>query len=160
MLKSCINETPIPANICISFKNCIFLAIYTIHHFSGGWLIYHFWLFKSVLLFCSLNFIVFFPYRIKYNIMFIIIVFKLGNVWPSGFLFFVPALLLSILAPLYLHSSSVSLYYFILGVPIRQCLEKHSCMSFPFPIAILNGIFFFALWKQWIIINWALLNKF
>ena len=26
---------------------------------------------------------------------------------------------------------------------MRKCLEKHSCMSSPFPIAILNGTFFF-----------------
>ena len=52
---------------------------------------------------------------------------------PSGLLFFVPALLLSILTPLFLPSSSVSLYYFIHAVPIRECLGKHSCMSFPCP---------------------------
>ena len=39
--------------------------------------------------------------------------------------------------------SSVSLSYFILAVPMRGCLGKHSCMSSPFPIAILNGTFFF-----------------
>ena len=36
-------------------------------------------------------------------------------------------------------SSSVSLSYFILAVPMRECLGKYSCMSSPFPIAILNG---------------------
>ena len=41
-----------------------------------------------------------------------------------------------------LTSSSVSLSYFILAVPIRKFLGKHSCMSSPFPIAILNGTFF------------------
>ena len=39
--------------------------------------------------------------------------------------------------------SSVSLSYFILSVPMRKCLGKHLCMSSPFPIAILNGTFFF-----------------
>ena len=57
--------------------------------------------------------------------------------------FFVPALLLSILTPDFLPSSSVSLSYFVLAVPMRECLGKHSCMSSPFPIAILNGTCFF-----------------
>ena len=68
--------------------------------------------------------------------MFIIIVFVLGCDRPAGLLFFVPALLLSILTHLFLPSSSVSLCYFILAVPMRECLGKHSCMSSPFPIAI------------------------
>ena len=38
-----------------------------------------------------------------------------------------------------LPSSSVSLSNFYLAVPMRGCLGKHSCMSSPFPIAILNG---------------------
>ena len=93
--------------------------------------------------FCQLNFIVLFPFLIKYyHILFIIIVFWLGCDRPSGLLFFVPALLLSTLTPFFLPSSSVSLSYFILAVPMRECLGKHSCMSSPFPIAILNGTFF------------------
>ena len=59
------------------------------------------------------------------------------------FFFFVPALLLSILTPLSLPSSSVSLSYFILAVPFRKCLGKHSCMSSKFDIAVLNGTCFF-----------------
>ena len=74
-----------------------------------------------------------------YQIMFIIIVFGLGCDRPSGLLLFVPAVLFSILTPLFCPSSSVSLSYFILAVPIRKCLGKHSCMSSPFPIAMLNG---------------------
>ena len=58
------------------------------------------------------------------------------------FLFFVPALLLSILTPFFLPSSSVSLSNFILAVPMRECMGKHSCMSSPFPTAILNGTLF------------------
>ena len=59
--------------------------------------------------------------------------------------FFAPALLLSIFTPLFLPFSSVSLSYSILSVPIRECLGKHSCMSPPFPIAVLNAIpYFFA----------------
>ena len=49
-----------------------------------------------------------------------------------------PALLFSILTPLFCPSSSVPLSYFNLAVPMRECLVKHSCMSSPFPIAILN----------------------
>ena len=74
--------------------------------------------------------------------MFIIIVFWLGCDRPSGLLLFVPDLLFSILTPLFLPPSSVSLSYFILAVPMLECLGKHACMSSPFPIAILNGTFF------------------
>ena len=58
---------------------------------------------------------------------------------PSGLLFFVPALLFSILIPYFLPSSSVSLSYFLLAVPMRECLGKHSCICYSFPVAILNG---------------------
>ena len=51
-----------------------------------------------------------------------ILLLLLGSDRPSGLLFlFVPAVLLSILTPLFL-PSSVSLLYFILALPIRQCL--------------------------------------
>ena len=87
---------------------------------------------------------VLFPFLIKYyHILFIIIVFRLGCDRPSGLLLFVPALLLSILKPLFLPSLSVSLSYFVLAVPMRECLGKHSCMSFPCSITILNGTFLF-----------------
>ena len=75
--------------------------------------------------------------------MFIIFVFWFGCGRPSGLFFLMPALLLSILVLLILPSSSVSLSYFILAVPMRYCLGKHSCMSSPFPKAILNGTIFF-----------------
>ena len=78
-----------------------------------------------------------------YQIMLIIIVFWLGCDRPSGHLFFMSALLFSILTPLFLPPSSVSLSYFILAVPTRRRLGKHSCMSSQFPIAILNGAFLF-----------------
>ena len=54
-------------------------------------------------------------------------------------LFFVSAILLSTFILLFLLSSSVSLSYLYLAVPMRGCWGKHSCMSSPFPIAILNG---------------------
>ena len=94
----------------------------------------------SPFFFCQLNFIVLFPFLIKYcHILFIMIVFWLGCDRPSGLLLFVPALLLSILAHLFCPSSSVPLSNFSLAVPMRECLGKHLCMSSPFPIAILNG---------------------
>ena len=52
------------------------------------------------------------------------------------------ALLLSMLTSFIL-PSSVSLSYSILAVPMRKCLGKHSYMSSTFPIAILNGTYFF-----------------
>ena len=78
--------------------------------------------------------------------MFIIIVFLLGSCRPSGLRFFVPALLLSILTPLFLPTSSVFFSYYVhpCSVARHKCLGKHSCMSFPFPIAILNGTCFFS----------------
>ena len=56
-----------------------------------------------------------------------------------------PDLLFSILTltPLFLPPSSVSLSYFILAIPMRKCLGKHSCTSSLFPIAILNATLFF-----------------
>ena len=90
-----------------------------------------------------LNFIKLYPYLSKHKqIMFITIIFLLGSDRPSRLLF-VPVLLLSILTPLFSPSSSVSLSYFILPVPMRECLGKHSCMSPTFPIVILNGTCFF-----------------
>ena len=68
--------------------------------------------------------------------MFSNIVF-LGSDRPSGLLLYVPAVLFSILTPLFCPSSSVS--YFIPAVPMLECFGKHWCMSSPFPIATLNG---------------------
>ena len=104
-------------------------------HFSNIWV--HF-------VFCQLNFIVLFPFLIKYYlILFIIIVFRLICDRPSGLLLFVPDVLFSILTPLFCVSSSVSLSYFVPAVPMRKCLRKHSCMSSSFPIVILNDTSFF-----------------
>ena len=72
------------------------------------------------------------------------IIFWLSCDRLPGLIFFVPALLLSLLKPLFLPSSSVPLYFLILAaVPMRKCLGKHSCMSSPIPIALLNGTLFF-----------------
>ena len=74
--------------------------------------------------------------------MFIIIVFRLVNDRLLELLFsFVSAVLLSILTPLL--SSSVSLPYFILAVPMGECLGKVSCLNSTFPTTKLNGTCFF-----------------
>ena len=85
-------------------------------------------------------------FSISYEILpylFIIIVFRLGCDRPSGLLLFVPTVLFYILTPLFCVSSSVSLSYLVLAVPIRKCLGKHSCMSSSFPIVVLNDTSFF-----------------
>ena len=56
--------------------------------------------------------------------------------------FFVPALLLSIHTPLLLPSSSVFLILFPSCCFHAQCVGKHSSISSPFPIALLNGTAF------------------
>ena len=97
--------------------------------------------------FCFLSIEFHCTFSISFKILptlFIIIVFWLGCDRPSGHLLFVPALLLSILTPLFLPSSSVSLSYFAHAMPMPECLGKHSCMSSPCPIAILNGTFLFS----------------
>ena len=53
-----------------------------------------------------------------------------------GLHFFVLALLLNMFTHLFL-SSFLSLPYFIVAVPMRKCLGKHSCTC-SFPIVILN----------------------
>ena len=127
-------------------KTCILIllfytALMMINIFAGegGWFVI-FRLFKSILFFVLIEFYCTFSILIKfYQIMFIIIVLRSGCDIPSGLLLFVPSVLFSILTPLFCQSSSVSLSYFILAVHMRECLEKHSCMSSLFPIAILNG---------------------
>ena len=59
--------------------------------------------------------------------------------WLDRTDFFVSVVLLSTFIVLFLLSSSVSLSCFNLAVTMRKCLGKHSCMSSPFSIAILNG---------------------
>ena len=90
---------------------------------EGGWFVI-FRIFKSILFF--VNWIVLFPFLIKYYyILFIIIVFGLGCDRPSALLLFVPAVLFSILTPLFCVSSSVSLSYFVLAFPMRRKTLVH-----------------------------------
>ena len=97
--------------------------------------------------FCFLNLIELFPYfpyfiyKIQTNI---IIVFWLLGVIGHRDLFFP--------CPLYffpysrLSSYRLRLFLFFIlfhsCFPMRECLGKHSCMSSPLPITILNGPFF------------------
>ena len=92
--------------------------------------------------------------------MFSIILFWLGSNYPSGLLFFRACFTSFQLTPLFLPPSYISIPHLIVAVLMRECFE-HSCMSSPYPIAILNGtFFFFGLWKQWLIGNGEQLNKF
>ena len=81
-----------------------------------------------------------FPFLRKfYQIMFIIIVFRLGCDRPSGLLLFVPPVFF-----FHTHASLLSVFVCLIvlfhsSVPMCECLGKHLCMSSPFPIAILNG---------------------
>ena len=53
-----------------------------------GWLIFNFSILQVNFVFCELNFIVFFPFFIKYyHIIFIIILFWSGSYRPAGLLF-------------------------------------------------------------------------
>ena len=63
---------------------------------------------------------------------------------PSGLLFFRARFI-----SLETHDSLLTFFvrflsYLSLAVPMRNCFGKHSCMSSLFPIAILNGTFFFS----------------
>ena len=64
--------------------------------------------------------------------MFINIVFKLGCDSPSGLLYFVPALLLSLLTLLFLPSPFVCLSAIIIAVQMHECLGK---LAHEFPIS-------------------------
>ena len=61
--------------------------------------------------------------------------------WPDRTSSFrVRCVLLSTIILIFLLSSSVSLSYLNLAVPMLKCLRKHSCMSSQFSIVILKGI--------------------
>ena len=125
--------------ICICNNEVLFSYL----SMEDGWFVI-FQIFKS---FCFLSIEFRYSFSISYKILLYFAYFIV--VWvrcdrPSGLLLFVPALLLSIITPLFLPSSSVSLSYFVLAVPMRECLGGHSCMSSPCPIAILYGTFLFS----------------
>ena len=87
-------------------------------------MIFNFSIIQVHLIFYSLNFTILFSFLIKYyHIMFISIVFWLGCDRPSGHLFFLPALLLSILTPL-LPSSFVPYLISFLLFPFASVWEN------------------------------------
>ena len=113
---------------------------------GGGWMICHFLIVQVHFVVCQLNFIVLFPFLIKYyHMLFINIVFWLGCDRPSGLLLFVPALLPSILSPLFLPSSPVSLSYLILAVLMREAFEKTLVHEFPVSYSHTEWYFLFSL---------------
>ena len=89
-------------NIMLNFTDCDLLlpstklCYYIIPYGGGGGWFFIFWLFVSILLFVKSNFMVLFPFLIKfYHIMCIIIVFRVGSeklfsCFFSGFLLFSP----------------------------------------------------------------------
>ena len=97
--------------------------------------------------FCRLNFILLFPFLIKYYyILFIIIVFWLGCDRPSGLPFFAP------------HVS----FFILFHSCCSHALVFGKTLVHEFPISYSHTEFylvFFALWRQWIIGNGALSNK-
>ena len=102
---------------------------------EDGWFVE----FKSIF-FGKLNFVVLFPFLIKYYyILFIILAFWLGCDRPSGFRLFLPLCFFP-----YSRLSSYHLRLCVLAVPMRECFGKYSCMSSPCPIAILNGTLIFS----------------
>ena len=106
---------------------------------EGGWFVIC-RSFKSV--FLLIEFHCCFKYLKKqYHIMFINIIFWLGCGRPSGLLSFVPVLLLFILTPLFLPSSSVSLSYFILAVPCASVWENTRAWIPHLEICMKWGIF-------------------
>ena len=103
-------------------------------------MIFHFSIIQVHFVFCFLNFFVLFPYLVKYyNTMLCLLLLYFEEVIIGRRDFLLRTCpLLSILMPSFLPSSSVPLAYFILPVLMRECLGKHSRMSSPFPLAILN----------------------
>ena len=111
----------------------------------GGWMIFHFSIVHFHFIFCWWNFIVLFPYRIKYYyILFITVVFWLGIDRPSGLLLFVSSRFTFFHSHDSLLTLSVCFLVFTFAFPMRECLGKHSCMSSYFLIATLNGACSFA----------------
>ena len=94
-------------------------------------------------LFCFLLIEFHFTFSISYkihHIMFINIVFWLGSDRPAGLFFSARFTCFRS------HASLLTCFcYFALfhSCFMRECLGKHSCMSYTFPIAVLNGTCFF-----------------
>ena len=82
-------------------------------------------------MFCRLNFVGFFSYLTKcFHIMNIVILFSFGIDCQAGLHFY--ARFTSLHTHTSLLNSFVCFLSFILAVPMRECLGKHSCMSSSF----------------------------
>ena len=100
---------------------------------------FSFFEYLSLFFFCQLNFIILFPFLIKYyHIMFIIIVFWLGCDRPSGL--FIRA------RCTFFHTHASLLYVFVCLIVLFHSCCSHAWVfgktllhEFPVPIAILNG---------------------
>ena len=108
-------------------------------------MICHFSIIYVHLFFLLIQFHCAFPYLKKYyNFLFIIIIFWLGCVIPSGLLPF------SCLLCFFLYPRLPSYLLRMFFILFRSCCSharvfgKHSRLSFPCPIAILNGTFLFS----------------
>ena len=107
-------------------------------------MIHHFSIIKDHFIFLLIEFRCTFSIYCKIIPYYVYIVIWLGSERPSGFSF-VPTLLLSILKLLFLPSSSVSLYYFILAVLMRECFGKHPHTSSPISYSHTEWYFLFSL---------------
>ena len=112
--------------------------------FKGGWMICNFFEYLSPFCFLLIEFHC--TFSISYNIfIFCLLLLYFGEDVIGRRDFFCSCRF----AAFHTHasllpSSSVSLFYFVLAVPMRECLGKHSCMSSPCPLDILNGAFLFS----------------
>ena len=109
-------------------------------------MILHFSIVQVYIFFCSLNFFILFLYFHHYYYYYylnaailclLLLYFDQVVIGRWNLFVFAPALILSILLPLFLHSSSVSLSYFIFAVPILECLGKTLVYEFPNPYRML-----------------------
>ena len=99
---------------------------------GGGCMIFHFWLFKSILFFVELNSIVLLPYLIKHNnIMIVVIVFWFVRNRPSGLFFHACFASFHTYATLFLINYMLPLISYMLHVTIFVCffILFHSCCS-------------------------------
>ena len=104
-------------------------------------MILHFSIVQVYIFFCSLNFFILFLYFHHHHYYYyylnaailclLLLYFDLVVIGRRNLFVFALALILSILIPLFLRSSSVSLSYFIFAVPILECLGKTLVYEFP-----------------------------
>ena len=143
-----------------SCKKPLLLLYFIFSIYSGGWMICPiFRIFKSILFFCQLNFIVLFPFFKKYYHILVIIVFWLGCDRPSGHLFFRARF--AFFPYSRLSSYLFRLFLYLISFLLFPCASvwENTRAWVPHFLQPYWMIPFFALWRQWIIGNGALLNK-